>query len=142
MQADVLRLAPGDDLRLALEERYRQLMLTQGVEAACIVSAVGSLSAAVLRYAGQPQGTAIDGALEIVSLSGTLSADGPHLHAAVADAQGRVLGGHVLAGCTVRTTAEIVLALLPGWSFRRAPDAATGYAELVVTPPPVWRDKP
>ena len=142
MDADVLRLAPGDDLRLALEARFRELMLTRGVNAACVVSAVGSLSAAVLRFAAQPQGTPIDGALEIVSLSGTLSLDGPHLHAAIADAQGRMLGGHVLAGCTVRTTAEIVLGLLPGWEFRRAPDARTGYAELVATPPPAWRDMP
>jgi hypothetical protein len=31
----------------------------------------------------------------------------------------------------VRTTAEILLALLPEWEFVREPDAATGYDELV-----------
>jgi predicted DNA-binding protein with PD1-like motif len=32
----------------------------------------------------------------------------------------------------VRTTAEVLLALLPEWAFSREPDAATGYDELVV----------
>jgi predicted DNA-binding protein with PD1-like motif len=50
----------------------------------------------------------------------------------VADACGRVLGGHVAHGCIVRTTAEVLLALLPGWSFSREPDARTGWDELVI----------
>lgn len=36
-----------------------------------------------------------------------------------------------MPGCTVLTTAEIVLALLPGWQFGREVDAATGFKELV-----------
>ena len=43
-----------------------------------------------------------------------------------------VTGGHVAYGCTVRTTAEVLLALLPDWRFSREPDAATGFDELVV----------
>lgn len=74
----------------------------------------------------------LSGDLELLTLSGTLSPDGAHLHASVADAQGRVLGGHVLAGCTVRTTAEVVLALLPDWQFSREVDDATGFKELVI----------
>ncbi len=49
-------------------------------------------------------------------------------------AQGRVSGGHVSYGCIVRTTAEVLLLLLPEWSFSREPDSATGFAELVVRP--------
>ena len=41
-------------------------------------------------------------------------------------------GGHVAPGCIVRTTAEVLLALLPDWAFAREPDALTGYDELVV----------
>jgi predicted DNA-binding protein with PD1-like motif len=126
----VLRLSPGDDLRAQLESAFRELQ-TRGCQAACVISAVGSLSRAVLRYAGQPQGTVRDEALELISLSGTLSVDGPHLHASVADAQGRMRGGHVMPGCTVRTTAEIVLAPLQGWAFHRAHDPRTGFMELV-----------
>ena len=45
------------------------------------------------------------GLLELLALSGTLSVDGPHLHGSVADALGRVNGGHVMNGCVVRTMA-------------------------------------
>ena len=51
---------------------------------------------------------------------------------ALSTATGQVLGGHVAAGCLVRTTAEVLLALLPDWQFTREPDATTGYDELVV----------
>ena len=61
-----------------------------------------------------------------------IAADGSHLHLSVADAQGRVLGGHAAYGCIVRTTAEVLLAPLPHWHFSREPDAATGWTELVV----------
>ncbi len=54
------------------------------------------------------------------------------LHMSVATADGRVLGGHVAYGCTVRTTAEVLLLLLPEWSLSREPDALTGFSELVV----------
>ena len=52
----------------------------------------------------------------------------------VSDADGRVFGGHVAPGCIVRTTAEILLAVLDDVRFERAPDPATGHAELVIRP--------
>lgn len=128
----VLRLTPGEDLCSALTAAFAQLQTEQNAQAACIISAVGSLSRAVLRYAAEPGGTVLAEALELITLSGTLSADGAHLHASVADARGAVRGGHVMPGCIVRTTAEIVLAPLPGWEFTRAQDAQTGFKELVV----------
>jgi predicted DNA-binding protein with PD1-like motif len=136
-QTLVLRLTPGEDLRTALDAAFAQLQAEQGTKAACIISAVGSLSQAVLRYAAEPTGTVLEEALELITLSGTLSPDGAHLHASVADAQGHVRGGHVMPGCIVRTTAEIVLAALPGWVFSRQHDAATGYRELVAQARPL-----
>jgi predicted DNA-binding protein with PD1-like motif len=130
MKVHVLRLLPGDDLRGALERAFHQLASEHGIAAACIVSAVGSLSRAVLRYADQGQGSETGGPLELLMLTGTLSPDGAHLHASVADEHGAVKGGHLLPGCIVRTTAEIVIALLPGWEFRRELDVATGFREL------------
>jgi predicted DNA-binding protein with PD1-like motif len=127
MDVHVLRLAPGEDLRAVLA----QVLAQRSEQAACVLSAVGSLTRAVLRYAGEPQGTVIEGPLELVALSGTISLDGPHLHASVSDAQGAVKGGHMMPGCIVRTTAEIVLGLLPEWEFRRETDPATGYLELL-----------
>ena len=131
MQVHVLRLVPGDDLRVALEASFAALAREHGLAAACIVSAVGSLSRAVLRYAAEPAGSETVAPLELLMLSGTLSRDGAHLHASVADAQGAVTGGHLMRGCMVRTTVEVVIALLPGWEFRRELDAATGDKELV-----------
>lgn len=128
-----IRLSPGEDLRLAVEAACKQLMADKDCQAACVISSVGSLSCAVLRYAAEPEGSRIEGPLEMITLSGTLAAPGGggvHLHASVADAQGRVTGGHLMPGCIVRTTAEIVLALLPGWSFVRTLDPATGFREL------------
>lgn len=76
------------------------------------------------------------GHFEIVSLVGTLSANGSHLHLAVADSTGRTIGGHLLDGCRVYTAAEIVLGELPALDFRRETDPAFGYLELVVRPVP------
>ena len=134
MQVHVLRLLPGDDLRLSLEGAFAGLAKAHGINAACIVSAVGSLSRAVLRYADKPSGSDINAPLELLMLSGTLSPDGAHLHASVADETGEVRGGHLMAGSIVRTTAEVVIALLPGWEFRRELDAATGFNELQARP--------
>ena len=130
MKVVPLRLQPGDDLRLALEA----WMDAQQKQAGCVISAVGSLSLAQLRLAGATQATAIHGELEILSLSGTLSPDGAHLHIAIADSKGAVIGGHLCAGSLVRTTAELVIGLLPEFQFRRELDPATGYAELRVSP--------
>jgi predicted DNA-binding protein with PD1-like motif len=125
-----LRLHPGDDLRAAVEAALRD----SGEQAGFVLQGIGSLSVAQLRYAGLPQPTALHGDLEILTLAGSVSADGAHLHMSVSDAHGRVLGGHVSAGCIVRTTAELLLALLPGQRFSRPVDARTGYPELRIDP--------
>jgi predicted DNA-binding protein with PD1-like motif len=130
MKVVPLRLPPGADLRQALEA----WMGEQQEQAACVFSAVGSLSVAQLRFAGAAEATVIHGGLEILSLAGTLSPDGAHLHIAVADRQGSVIGGHLCVGSLVRTTAELVIGLLPDWRFSRELDPATGYAELQITP--------
>lgn len=125
-----LRLHPGDELRSALQAAVE----ARGLEAAFVLAGIGSLRPAVLRLAGAEAGTVIDEDVELLTLSGSLGPGGPHLHASVALPDGRVLGGHVAPGCRVRTTAELLLAPLPGLRFERAHDAATGYAELVVKP--------
>ena len=127
MHAHPLRLNPGDDLRAALDAALKQC----GAEAAFVVSGIGSLRGACIRYAGAENAAVLQGDLEILTLSGTLSPDGSHLHISVSDGAGQVRGGHVASGCTVRTTAEILIAWLPEWRFAREQDPATGYAELM-----------
>lgn len=129
-EAVPLRLKPGDDLREALQRALAESHCT----AAFVVAGIGSLARASLRLADAIEPVSIDGPLELLTLSGTLSPAGPHLHASVADAAGRVMGGHVGRGCFVRTTAEVLLMLLPSFTFAREPDAATNYAELIVRP--------
>ena len=123
----VLRLQPGDDLRGALEAAVADNALS----GAFVLAGVGSLSTAQLRMAGADTPLQLDGDLEILTLSGSLSPNGAHLHAALARADGSVLGGHVAPGCTVRTTVEVLLASLPQWQLSREVDAQTGHAELV-----------
>jgi predicted DNA-binding protein with PD1-like motif len=132
MQTLPIRLPPGQDLRAALEAAVR----ARNCRAAFVLSGIGSLSLAQLRLAGAGAPQSLTGDMEILSLAGTVAFDGTrsssHLHMALSTATGQVLGGHVAAGCTVRTTAEVLLALLPEWAFSREPDAATGFDELVV----------
>ncbi|HEY1147209.1 MAG TPA: PPC domain-containing DNA-binding protein [Pseudoduganella sp.] len=127
MEALPLRLSPGEDLRAGVEAAL------QG-RAAYLLQGIGSLSVARLRYAGQPEPAELRGDLEILTVAGSVSPDGAHLHMSVSDADGRVYGGHVAAGCIVRTTAELLLVLLPAHDFAREHDPATGFTELVVRP--------
>jgi uncharacterized protein len=122
-----VRLHPGDDLRAALDA----LLQERGWPGAFVLSGIGSLSVVQLRLAGRSEPSERVGDLEILTLAGTLSPDGSHLHASVSDAYGEVLGGHVLPGCRVRTTAEVLIAPLDV-SLGRTLDPQTGFLELTV----------
>jgi predicted DNA-binding protein with PD1-like motif len=123
-----LRLVPGQDLSLALKE----WTVANKIQAAAIVTCVGSISQAHLRLANRDSGSRFHQKMEILALSGTLSPDGPHLHVSLADGDGRCIGGHVLDGCLVHTTAEIVICEIPDVKFGRAFDEKTGYRELMI----------
>jgi predicted DNA-binding protein with PD1-like motif len=124
-----LRLRPGQDLRECLERLAR----VRGVRAGIVLSAVGSLEDPNIRFAGAERAVTLGGCFEIVSLAGTVCREGAHLHIAVADADGRVLGGHVAFGCRIYTTAELVISELAAVAFARRFDAQTGYRELTIT---------
>lgn len=124
-----LRLMPGTDLLEALAQLPREHGMTAGV----VISGIGSLGPARLRLAGQPEAITLAGDQEILTLAGTLSPDGAHLHLSLADGEGRVRGGHLAAGSLVRTTAEVLVAWLPAWSFERRHDPQTGHRELQIT---------
>lgn len=125
-----LRLPPGVDLRGELER------LAQADPEFCgfIVSGIGSLERPVLRFAGQAQGVVLAGPQEVITLAGSVSRDGAHLHLVVADAKGHTLGGHLCHGSRVRTTMEILLLCPEGWQLGRERDAATGHLELTISP--------
>ncbi|KAF5405920.1 hypothetical protein PHET_00601 [Paragonimus heterotremus] len=103
----MLRLGPNQNLRECLSHYVVQHCLT----GAFIMTCCGSLRRARLRLATL-QERDFEGPYEIVSLVGTLASDGqPHLHIALADLEGHVIGGHLLGNACVHTTAEIVLGI-------------------------------
>ncbi|HVG31857.1 MAG TPA: PPC domain-containing DNA-binding protein [Pyrinomonadaceae bacterium] len=124
----VLRLKPGQDLREELEK----LTKASNIRAGFIVTAVGSLQKASLRLADQTATSTFMQKFEIVSLTGTLSTDGVHLHIALSDTEGKTIGGHLVSGSIIYTTAEIVIAEARDLFFTREMDAQTGYKELKV----------
>ncbi len=129
MEALAIRLLPGDDLKARLDS----LAAERNFSAACVLSCAGSLSRAVIRFAGQAEPEIFEGSFEIATLSGTLGAEsGSHLHVAISDQNGKTLGGHLKEGSTVRTTAEVVIGTLPGIRFSRETDPSTGHRELLI----------
>lgn len=128
MQVHSLRLTPHQDLMIELDN----WAVANEIEAACVLTCVGSLRRAVLRYADRPDGTELVGKFEIVALTGTFSKHGSHYHIAISDGEGRAFGGHLLEGCHIYTTAELVLSEIPDVRFLRMPDAASGYDELYI----------
>lgn len=124
------RLLPDQDLY----DEIQNFVHSQNIRAGVILSAVGSLTHATLRLANRPTHTEYEGPFEIVSMTGTVSVHGSHLHIAISDGEGITFGGHLVSGCKIYTTAEIVIAELEEVVYRREPCALSGYDELVVKP--------
>lgn len=128
MQTFVLRLNPHQDLKQSLQE----FVAAKQIQAGFVLSAIGSLQKATVRFANQATSEVLDGKFELLALNGTLSVNGNHVHIAIADETGKTIGGHLSDGCIVYTTAEIVLGELPEFTFSRLPDAKTGCLELEI----------
>ncbi|HEV7397005.1 MAG TPA: PPC domain-containing DNA-binding protein, partial [Pyrinomonadaceae bacterium] len=123
MKLFALRLRPGQDLRLEIEKFAK----AKGLKAGFIITTVGSLQQAALRLANQSDSSRFEGKFEIVSLVGTLSEEGVHLHISLSDNTGKTIGGHLVEGCVIYTTAEIVIGEARGIVFSRETDQTTGY---------------
>ncbi|MEO7307240.1 MAG: PPC domain-containing DNA-binding protein [Ferruginibacter sp.] len=93
---------------------------------------VGSLTNYKIRFANQPDGSSDSGHFEIVSLTGTVSTNGSHLHISISDSTGKTIGGHLMEGCTIYTTAEIVILSSNEFVFKREKDGTTPWEELQV----------
>jgi uncharacterized protein len=130
MQNYTFRLTPGQDLF----ESIQAFVMEQHVEAGCVLSGVGSLRHATLRLANRTYNSEYQGPFEIVSITGTVSVHGSHLHISISDGDGRTIGGHFDAGCKIYTTAEIVIAVFRDVIYKREYAEDSGYEELVVYP--------
>jgi uncharacterized protein len=124
MRVIPVRLAPGSDVKQELQALARRERLT----AAWVMTCVGSLRRVTLRLADI---YTAEGEYEIISAAGTLSATGSHVHMAVADPAGVMVGGHLMAGCVVDNgSAELVVGADDSWRFDRGRDPETGFDEL------------
>ncbi len=129
IKTHAFRLTNGQDLKYELEKYAEENNIKAGVIASC----VGCLSKANIRNAGATKCIEIKKDLEIVSMTGTFSLDGCHLHLSVSDENLNTYGGHLKDGCIVNTTAEIVILELEEYIFTREMDERTGYKELTIT---------
>ena len=128
MQNYTFRLKPGQDLFNSIEA----FVMEKQVKAGCILSGVGSLTHANLRLANRKLPSTYEGPFEIVSITGTVSIYGSHLHISISDGDGKTIGGHFESGCKIYTTAEIVIAVFEDVVYKRELAEDSGYEELVV----------
>ena len=130
MENYTFRLQSGQDLFDSIESFVKE----KHIEAGCVLSSVGSLTRAVLRLPNRSFHTEYNGYFEIVSMTGTVSIYGSHLHIAISDGDGVTIGGHLVSGCKIYTTAEIVLAVFKDAVYKREFAEDSGYEELVIYP--------
>lgn len=120
------RLLKGQDLLVAIQTIAEE----ENLLGAVVLSAVGCLSQARLRDATGVNIQEIDRHLEIVSLTGTVSKVRCHLHISLSGEDLQTTGGHLVPGCMVNTTCELVL-METGWIYGKEDDPETGYREIV-----------
>lgn len=128
MKYYAFRLHRGQDLKQEIVKFIDENKINGGT----ILTCVGSLVSANIRLADENISKKYEEKFEIVSLVGTLSKEGCHLHISIADSSGKVIGGHLLDGCRIYTTAEIVIGKLSNLKFSREYDEETGFKELEV----------
>lgn len=129
MKIYTFRLRPNQDLFDSIET----FVIDNKIEAGSVLSSVGSLTHATLRLANRSDYNEYEGHFEIVSMTGTVSTNGSHIHVAISDGDGATIGGHLVTGCKIYTTAEIVLAEFEDVTYRRELlENDSGYEELRV----------
>lgn len=128
LKTHAFRLNPGSDLKKEIQAYTDFYKINAGWIASC----VGSLTDYHIRFAKQLEGSRRSGHFEIVSLTGTVSKNGSHIHITVSDPAGVTSGGHLLDKNIIYTTAEIVIIESDELVFKRERDEFTGYYELSI----------
>lgn len=137
-----VRLSPGTDMLEGIRAVCEELQLGSGN----IVSCIGSLRRTAYLVAvplenkiGAGYGDPVheEGPLELLSGQGSIGREQGgaffiHLHAVMCDQNGRVFGGHVIAGeSPVLITAEIGILRAKGLEQKRTWDASVGMELLI-----------
>ncbi len=139
-----IRMAPGDDLFGTTLKICRE----KGVKAGVILSVAASLQKAVLRNVWRfPDPfpitdecrifTPVNGPLELLQMSGNITQTEkgePYLHAHVTISLGRpeatCFGGHLVEGCIIFSTCEMMIAELENVALMRLMDQHTRVGEV------------
>jgi predicted DNA-binding protein with PD1-like motif/glutaredoxin len=111
-----LHLGAGSDIRLSLEALAVELDAS-----GFVLGVVGNLSQASFQCPGQAEPTILEGDLEIITLQGTVSPQGVHLHLSFSDGACQVWGGHLEPGTLVQKGADLLVGLLEGGGGSEAP---------------------
>jgi predicted DNA-binding protein with PD1-like motif len=139
----VMRLGPSCDLMKSI----KQIADRENIRAGLVLSGAGSLSQVTLRNVKSfPDEFPItdrnrvytpkNEPLELVSLSGNISEkDGEaflHCHITVSSGldDGKVFGGHLIEGCIVYSTCEVIIVEIKSLHMKRNTDAETHAFEL------------
>lgn len=135
MQPLPLKLAPGSDLRLSLEE----LAQRDGISG-FVLGVVGNLTKASFQCPGQAEPTVLEGDLEVITLNGTFSPEGVHLHLSLSDGACQVWGGHLEPGTIVQKGVDLLIGVLEQREGRpaRQTTAAAPRIEIAVLPGCPW----
>ena len=135
MQSLPLKLAPGSDLRLSLEE----LAQRDGISG-FVLGVVGNLTKASFQCPGQAEPTVLEGDLEVITLNGTFSPEGVHLHLSLSDGACQVWGGHLEPGTIVQKGVDLLIGVLEQREGRpaRQTAAAAPRIEIAVLPGCPW----
>ena len=136
MQPLPLKLAPGSDLRLSLEE----LAQRDGISG-FVLGVVGNLTKASFQCPGQAEPTVLEGDLEVITLNGTFSPEGVHLHLSLSDGACQVWGGHLEPGTIVQKGVDLLIGVLEqreGRPARQTAAAAAPRIEIAVLPGCPW----
>ena len=135
MQPLPLKLAPGSDLRLSLEELAQRDSIS-----GFVLGVVGNLTRASFQCPGQAEPTVLEGDLEVITLNGTFSPEGVHLHLSLSDGACQVWGGHLEPGTIVQKGVDLLIGVLEQREGRpaRQTAAATPRIEIAVLPGCPW----
>ena len=133
MRSLPLKLAPGSDLRLTLEELARR----DGISG-FVLGVVGNLTQASFQCPGQANPTVLEGDLEVITLNGTLSPEGVHLHLSLSDGACQVWGGHLEPGTIVQKGVDLLIGVLEQRDGSPERKTSTPRLEIAVLPGCPW----
>lgn len=128
MKTYAVRLRRGADLLPSIEAFCIKHVIKAGV----VLSGVGCVTKGRVRDASGVTIVDIDEPMEIVSLMGTVSEKGCHLHISFSKEDLSVVGGHLVEGCIINTTCELVIGELEDCAYDVEFDEETGYDELII----------